>query len=479
LLVALFAIPLLIQGLGTDRFGVLTLVWMLIGYFGLFDLGIGRALTQLVSGMLEGDRAGQIPRLTWTGLALMLVFGAVGSVLLASVTPWLVGGALNIPPSLRAESLTAFYVLAASLPLVITTSGFRGVLEAYQRFDLINAIRVPMGVFTFAGPLLVLPFSNSLAPIVVVLVFGRAVAWAAHVFCCLHAVPGLRSRPGFDRESIAPLARFGGWMTVSNLASPVMVYFDRFLVAALLSVGAVAYYVTPYEVVTKLWLVPGALLAVLFPAFAATSMRDNRQLALLTSRAIHIIFLVLFPVILILITWAPELMHAWLGPEFSRQSAPVLRWLAFGVFINSLAQVPFTVLQGMGRPDLTAKLHLCELPLYGLIAWWLVRTMGIEGAAIAWVGRATIDAVALSILTIRALPGGGGMTIRELAPVAASALILFLALVPQSVPAKAAFVVGTLLLFGPITWRYMLDAGERDVILVTIGRLTGRAAARS
>lgn len=45
LLVALFAIPALIQGLGTDRFGVLTLTWMMIGYFSLFDPGFGRIFT--------------------------------------------------------------------------------------------------------------------------------------------------------------------------------------------------------------------------------------------------------------------------------------------------------------------------------------------------------------------------------------------------------------------------------------------------
>ena len=49
MLVALGAIPVLIRTLGTDRFGILTLAWMLIGYCSLFDLGLGRALTKLVS----------------------------------------------------------------------------------------------------------------------------------------------------------------------------------------------------------------------------------------------------------------------------------------------------------------------------------------------------------------------------------------------------------------------------------------------
>ena len=55
MLVALGAIPALIRTLGADRFGILTLAWMLIGYCSLFDLGLGRALTKLVS---EGSRRG-------------------------------------------------------------------------------------------------------------------------------------------------------------------------------------------------------------------------------------------------------------------------------------------------------------------------------------------------------------------------------------------------------------------------------------
>ena len=49
MLAALFAIPILIDGLGLERFGVLTLSWMVVGYFSLFDLGLGRALTKLVA----------------------------------------------------------------------------------------------------------------------------------------------------------------------------------------------------------------------------------------------------------------------------------------------------------------------------------------------------------------------------------------------------------------------------------------------
>ena len=60
--VAIFSIPILIRDLGTDRFGVLALAWAIVGYASLFDLGLGRALTQLVAQKLGADPARRNPR---------------------------------------------------------------------------------------------------------------------------------------------------------------------------------------------------------------------------------------------------------------------------------------------------------------------------------------------------------------------------------------------------------------------------------
>ena len=49
MVVALFAIPRLAHGLGEERFGGLLLIWMLVGYFSIFDLGLGRALTKMTA----------------------------------------------------------------------------------------------------------------------------------------------------------------------------------------------------------------------------------------------------------------------------------------------------------------------------------------------------------------------------------------------------------------------------------------------
>jgi len=127
LLVAIVAIPMLIEGLGLARFGVLTLAWMVVGYFSLFDLGLGRALTKLVAEKLGKGQDDEIPSLIWTAMSLMAALGVLGAVVVAALSPWLVSSVLKIPVDLQPETLTAFYLLAASIPIVISTTGLRGI----------------------------------------------------------------------------------------------------------------------------------------------------------------------------------------------------------------------------------------------------------------------------------------------------------------------------------------------------------------
>ncbi len=182
LLVGLIAIPLLLSQLGADRFGILALVWIVIGYFSVFDLGLGRAMTQLVAERLGSGARNTVPEIVQATLLITTGLGVLGAAGLAGVAPWLVTRVLNIPPALVDESLHAFYLLAFSVPLVICSVCLRGVLEAHQRFDQVNAVRIPLGVFTFVGPLGALLMSHSLVPIVGVLLLGRVIACAAYAW---------------------------------------------------------------------------------------------------------------------------------------------------------------------------------------------------------------------------------------------------------------------------------------------------------
>ncbi len=465
MLAAVVAIPILIRHLGAPRFGVLTLGWAAIGYFSLFDFGLSRALTHAVATHIGADAAEhELSALAWTSLWSMLALGVCGGVLLAVLTPAIVRGGLHVQTDLVSETRTAFYLLAASLPWVVTTAGLRGLLEAHQDFALATALRVPLAIFTFVGPLLVLPFSSSLVPVIAVLVVVRGVTWLAHLLVCLNRYPYLRRAIPPHPQVIVPLLRYGGWMTVSNVVSPLMAYLDRFFVAAILPLAAVAHYVTPYELVSKLSVVPQGIIGAHFPAFASTFARDRARTAALFARTLRAILLLMFPVTLVLVLFAREGLTAWVGADFAGDAAPVLRWLAVGIFVNALAYAPAAVLQGTGRPDLTGRLHLVELPFYLASLYWLAHHFGIVGVAVAWFIRAAVDAVVLLLLAVRHVPGEG-RGIAETSVVALFVMGAFGAAASiVTLSAKVGFLLVVLSAFALLGWTRVIQPMERTSI---------------
>lgn len=463
LLAALFAIPLLIRGLGTDRFGVVTLAWILIGYFSVFDLGFGRALTQIVAAKLSDSGDRYAPALVWPVLGLMFLLGIIGALLLITIAPALVHSILNIPTALQHETLWSFYVLAIALPFVVVTAGLVGILSAFHQFGLLNSIRAPMGIYTYLAPLTVLPFSHSLVHVMVVLAIGRLLAFGAHLVVCRGLLPQLRYESLLRLADIRPLFRIGAWMTVTNIVGPLMVYVDRFVIGGVISVAAVAYYATPYEMATKLLVIPVAVIGVLFPAFAANYRRNHNKVVRLFVRATKYIALILFPPILLIVAFAEQGLRWWLGDEFAFHSTLILQWLAIGVFMNSIAQVFFTLLQGIGRPDLSAKVHIAELPAYLIALFWSVQTFGILGAAVTWAARVTIDAILQLYLATRALGERklfARMVAAGLLPLCAFAIPLFF----TSPISRSLSVALTLLTFLVVGWLGVLGEEERSRI---------------
>jgi O-antigen/teichoic acid export membrane protein len=443
---------------------MLTLAWVVVGYFGLFDFGLSRALTKLVAEKLGKSDASAIPHLVWTSVVLMGAIGLVGTAVMAGLSPWVVRSIAKMPPNLKTESLHAFYWLSASVPIVIVTAGLRGVLEAFQRFRLATAIRIPLGIFSYLGPVLVLPFSHSLVPIVAVLVVGRTVACAAHFWACYRGIPELRVPAHFDKSEAGSLFRFGTWITVSNVVGPMMVTFDRFVIGAFVSVSAIAYYAVPAEVVTKLLILPNALIAVVYPAFSTAHAGRREQVATLFDSSIKLVCVAMFPLILAVVIFAPEGLRLWLGADFAAHSVWIVRWLAIAVFINSLAQVPFAHLQGAGRPDIPAKIHLLELPLYIGALFLLVNLTGIQGAAIAWLLRVAVDSLLLFVLS-KQLDRESGLALnRALWLLGVGVALLLLGSLDMTLGMKALAMV--VMSAGPalLLWRWMLSPKEQALL---------------
>jgi len=463
-IVAVFSIPFLTRGLGTDQFGILTLASVVIGNLNIFDLGLGRALTKLVAEQFGGQKEHTIPSLFWASFLLTLLLGVAAGLILAALSPFLVYRVLKIPLAIRPETLATFYLLAIAMPSIVSTIALRGFVEGCHRFDLLNAVRIPVNLSSYLGPLLVLPFSHHLLPVMIVLVVSRWLGWAAHLWICFRAFPALYSHRSPKGAPLREMFGLGGWMTVTNLIAPILVVLDRFVIGAMLSIAAVAYYATPFEVVTRLLIVPGAIVGVLFPAFSASLVHAPLRMVVLFERGLKCIILFLFPAVLLFVGFSREGLGLWLGPGFVENSTRVLQLLSIGVFFNGVAYIPSAQVQGAGRPDLTAKFLLLELPLYLFALWVLLHRYGIVGAAVAWLLRAGVDACLLLWATDRILPASRG-PVRRLSSVTLGAACLLVVIVfLPSLWLRLAYVSVVATLTGWVAWAHLLSPHERSLV---------------
>jgi O-antigen/teichoic acid export membrane protein len=392
-LAALVCIPLLARGLGPVRFGLLTFSWAAVGIGALTDFGFGRTLTRVVSVRLAAGNDHEVADFVWSASWMLwgvtVFIGAVGWLL----APLFVDRLMKVPAEYHAEAVGVLRLLAGGLPFMSHGVTLRGVLEAAQKFSLSARLRVPMGIVTYAGPLLALLAGGDARVAVGVIVLGRVLYWFGHFWVIGHVVPGLAHPRKPHAPAFRELLRIGGWISVSNTVGPFLGTADRIVVASAFPIAASGWYGTASEVATKQFLFTGALQPVLFPALAASYEPAPERAVELMWKATWITTLVIFASTFVLSAFAAPLLHVWMRSAYSPVAAQVLPWLAIGVFVNCLAQVPMSMLQGAVSTKGVGVMFATELPLYVamLVAfghWW-----GVPGIGFAWLARMAMDAV--------------------------------------------------------------------------------------
>ncbi len=475
LAVAIVALPLIIRGLGHETFGAFQLAWVILGYFAVFDLGLGRATTKFVAEYVGRGATIPVPGIVATAVTFQGVLGVAGGIVLALLVPTLVNRVFDVPPALAAQVARAFYVLAAAVPVVLLSTSFSGVLQAVQRFGLVNIVQSSSSVATYALPLLVLALGGGLVGVVAVVVVARVLALAAYIALVYAAVPAVRGPLRIDRHFVRPLLAFGSWVTVTNVVNPLLVYLDRALIAAILGLAAVTYYTAPYDVVLRLSVIPASLVPPVFAAVSAIDgVGDTARLARLFLRSAKLLALAVSPIALTVVLLARPTLALWLGADFAVHSTLPAQLFAVAVLVNAMAQLPYATLQGVGRADLPAKFHLLEFPLYAAVLWALVTRFGIAGAAGAWLARVALDSVLLYGAAVRA----HHLRLRALLRQVLAPLLLPLAVFGGIVTATgllfdglAARAAGTLLAaaaFAAVAWRHALDETDREPLLTLL-----------
>lgn len=456
--VALVTIPIYLHLVGAERYGVLAICWMLLGYFGLFDLGLTRATAHRIAAQRDGTAAARA-RTFWTSAVVSLGLAVVGAALLYAGGRWYFTGPFEVSGTLRREALEALPILALALPGAILGGVFNGSLQGRERFLAVNAVGIVQGCATQVVPVLIAWLAG---PRLALLLIGSVSVQLASLvvlfaLCRRHVIAGQGFAP--SRTDARALLRYGGWISVPAALAPLMVVIDRFVIGALLNATAVATYSVPAQLAQRVSLIPYALANALFPRLSADQdAARGIALARLSTRAA---MAVMSPAVMVGICGMGPFLTLWLRGALPAEAVTVGQIAMLGWWVNGLAINPFSLLQASGRPRLPALMHIIELPVYAALLWGLTLRFGLTGAASAFAVRCALDCVALCAIAYRGQTDLAVYAFPGVMLIAAIPLIGNLTLAPLPLAGAGALVAAVLgwsaLVLPPHLRQWLLD----------------------
>lgn len=390
-LVGLPAYGYLARALGVELFGIYTLAIIVIGYAGIFDAGLTRAIVREIA--LNRENKSEQRKIIACGTISIFFFGLIAMAVMAACAPLIVK-ALNISLDKQQDAISSITVLALSIPIFLLNQIWLSILEGNEDFLQLNIQGSVGSVFVSGVPVLLVAFENSIISAVIGLFIARVITLIISAVMVRDEI----SRAGlkFDKEVFKRLITFGGWSALTGIISPIMVYFDRFILANMLGAKVVALYSAPAELISKGLIIPSALARSIFPKLAvADNEFEKRKLKRLGY--ILIVTVCGFGTLLGMLL-AEIVMTTWMGDGFSGKPVLVLQILLVGFFFNSLAQIPFADIQAKGKSKVAALLHLFVIIPYIIALTLLINFFGIVGAALAWSARVSVDFILLFYL---------------------------------------------------------------------------------
>jgi O-antigen/teichoic acid export membrane protein len=465
LITSLGTVPFYIHEIGLARYGVVTITWVLLGYFGFLDFGLSRASANALAKLGHAGSRERSPVLV-TAFCCNFGLGLVGGVILYFVGHIILLHVVKVPGSLMGETGAAYPWMAAMLPLGMLSAVATGALESRERF-LTSNLLTAFG--TMAGQLLPLicayVFGPTLEVVIPATLLSRLLAVSLSYAIVIRSEWPI-SLFDLDLGWMRKLFGYGSWVSVSSILNPLLDTSNQLIVGAMLGAAAVASYSIPMTLAVRSQVFATALARTLFPKNSRASQAEADQTTRSATTSLAYGFgMVCAPAIFL----SGPFLRLWVGQRFAIQSEAVAQIVMFGAWSNGVAFIPYGFIQARGKPHITAKVGLAEIIPFVLVLWLLISSFGLAGAAWAWTIRVTINCGILLYLS-RCFD-------RDAWRLAPSLLLMSLALlIARTVPMTGIVALSLAIPFGlafaflaytfdPVLREVVLAAGRRFGIL--------------
>lgn len=378
-------LPYIVSQLGTESYGILTLVLTVIGYLSILDLGLGNAVIKYVA---EYNAKGDVEKMNeviGSVLLVLFILSLAGSGGLLLVADPLATSVLKIPAHLVPVAYAAFCLGALGFFSKMLLSVFSSIPNGFNRYDITSAVNLIIGTFTMVATAILLSLGFGLLQIVWLNIFVTASGVLVYAIILKRLMPAIRFGPCFRFPVIKKVFNFGKFSVLSRVSYLVNYQADRFITGIILGVSSVTYYVVPFMMVSRITDITNRIGMVIFPAVSELQGQKNygkiTDLYLVSSR---VILTIATSICLPLIVFGERLLTLWMGSDFAEGSGSVIVLVTLGLYISSLTNIPTFVVDGMGMPKVSGLAAIANAIINLSLVIPLAKHIGIEGVSAAF-----------------------------------------------------------------------------------------------
>lgn len=372
--------PFIVRSIGSTQYGIWTLAGSVFGYVALLDLGLGAGVTKHVA---EFDARGDTQAVSETVsaafslyLVLVIVAAVVTAVLSASVE-----SVFRIPHPDAYVARTVFLILGVDacvgLPLAVLAS----TLNAYLHYSFLYLVSLLTTVATALLTVIALNLHFGAVGLAAITLLISIAGGAANLYYLRHTLPDVQITFATPQRGRG-LLTYSGVAFVITVAAQIAFSTDAIVLAAFLSVAAVAIYGVVAKLVNLLMKIVFQAVDVLFPVLSRLqSVDDLDAVRALYLQAVKAGLAIGAPFVVCLVVFGNRILAAWVGPSFEAGYGALVV-LSVTVVLHTPGHVAGLLLMAVNRHRVLAVIATVDSLSNLLLSIVLVRPFGLLGVAL-------------------------------------------------------------------------------------------------
>jgi len=456
-------IPLYIDYLGMEAWGLVGFMAMMQAWMTLLDMGLTSTVNREMALFQAGEHSAQSIRDLLRSLELIMGGIAIGvAVLVWLAAPFIARHWLNATQLSPASLETAVGLIGLVLASRMAEQIYRGAIQGLQRQDWLNGMQSLLATIRAIGAIGVLAWIDSsieayflwqgcISLLTIAILVRQTYAWLPL---------GVR-QARFAVASLDRIRHFAGGMAATSLLALLLTQVDKLLLSTLVPLEEFGYYTLAASIAGILGLLVAPVGTAVLPHLVGLVAKSDQEELVTTYHATsQWLSVLLIPTALVLAAFAEPLLFAWsANQELARRSASLLSLLSLGTLLNSWMQVPYMAQLAYGWTGLAVRVNM--LAVCGIVPaiLWFVPRYGVIAAAWAWLAlNVGYIVIAIQLMHRKILAGEQRRWYRDaiIKPLAAGMTTVFLLYQGITMPQGRLPILAVLCGIGALTMLFVL-----------------------